>query len=291
MEASLRTVHRLGGANSLLITNSRGATIAHTAAEHASMQSANILRVICELGAKDTLSACVAETGLTPAHIAATEGDVSFLEALHELGASASFTAIDSTGQTPVHCAVSSGSGDCVRLLHRCGAQAAFEMKTGGIDLISLAWEHIHNFQDPDDPYFDDDVLLALFECLGPRVRLEHKQEWLHYSLEKKVKLASDEEAAASLDLVGFRENILHGLCTQLGVESNGQVAEQEVQHVSVRFQGENSEGDGLKREWFEIATNELLQPDFGLFCSRDGGRTLQPNPHAAVAAGALSLQ
>jgi hypothetical protein len=189
-----------------------------------------------------------------------------------------------------VHRAVSSGSGDCVRLLHRCGAQAAFEMETGGIDLFFLAWDYVRALEDDDEGYFDDDVLLALFECLGPRVRLEDKQEWLHYCLERKVKLAGDEEAAASLDLVGFRENILHGLCTQLGVESNGQVAEQEVQHVSVRFQGENSEGDGLKREWFEIATNELLQPDFGLFCSRDGGRTLQPNPHAAVAAGGAFL-
>jgi hypothetical protein len=30
----------------------------------------------------------------------------------------------------------------------------------------------------------------------------------------------------------------------------------------------------------------ELLSPDRGLFRRKDGGRTLEPNPHSAVAAG-----
>ena len=48
--------------------------------------------------------------------------------------------------------------------------------------------------------------------------------------------------------------------------------------------------GDGVRREWFNVVADELLQPDCGLFLSKDGGRTLQPNPHSQLAAGADHL-
>ena len=48
--------------------------------------------------------------------------------------------------------------------------------------------------------------------------------------------------------------------------------------------------GDGVRREWFNVVAGELLQPDCGLFLSKDGGRTLQPNPHSQLAAGADHL-
>ena len=34
----------------------------------------------------------------------------------------------------------------------------------------------------------------------------------------------------------------------------------------------------------------EMLSAQHGLFLSKDGGRTLQPNPHAALAVGGTSL-
>ena len=46
-------------------------------------------------------------------------------------------------------------------------------------------------------------------------------------------------------------------------------------------FDGEAAEGDGVRREWFQQATKEMIDPNRGLFKSLDGGRTLQPNPEA----------
>ena len=43
---------------------------------------------------------------------------------------------------------------------------------------------------------------------------------------------------------------------------------------------------DGLRREWFGLATAEMLDPNRGLFASSDGNRTLQPSPQSAAIAG-----
>jgi hypothetical protein len=55
---------------------------------------------------------------------------------------------------------------------------------------------------------------------------------------------------------------------------------------AQIRFAGEVGSGAGLRREWFGVIMKEMLDPGRGLFLSKDGGRTLQPNPHSATAAG-----
>ena len=55
-------------------------------------------------------------------------------------------------------------------------------------------------------------------------------------------------------------------------------------------YDGEAAAGDALRREWFGLATAEMLDPTRGLFTSIDGNRTLQPNPDSAKLAGADHL-
>jgi E3 ubiquitin-protein ligase HACE1 len=59
---------------------------------------------------------------------------------------------------------------------------------------------------------------------------------------------------------------------------------------IGVRFEGENGTGDGLRREWFDGIVSEMLDLTRGLFISKDGGRSLVPNPHSATTAGADHL-
>ena len=89
------------------------------------------------------------------------------------------------------------------------------------------------------------------------------------------------------LDLVANRDDLLAGLCAQLGVDeaaaTAGQLAAGGVARaapLAVQFAGENAVGDGVRREWFNQVAGELLQPDCGLFLSKDGGRTLQVVTH-----------
>ena len=74
----------------------------------------------------------------------------------------------------------------------------------------------------------------------------------------------------------------LQGLCEQLGV--HGREVSATAQPLAVRFAGENAEGDGVRRDWISTASAELLNPEFGLFSSSDGFRTISPNPHTQAA-------
>ncbi len=85
----------------------------------------------------------------------------------------------------------------------------------------------------------------------------------------------------AAIELIVHRDDMLQGLCDALGVhETTGQVSAQ-AGSLSVMFDGEAAEGDGVQREWFGQTTKEMIDPNRGLFRSLDGGRTLQPNPES----------
>jgi E3 ubiquitin-protein ligase HACE1 len=128
-------------------------------------------------------------------------------------------------------------------------------------------------------------VRLLLDPSLLP---LEKKQRWLHYRLEGRMQNTN----AQTLSLTSVRDDILQGMCVQLGVdETTGQIAAHTAaQALDVQFQDENGAGDGVRREWFDLVVAEMIDPDHGLFLSKDGGRTLQPNPHSELSGGADHL-
>ena len=109
------------------------------------------------------------------------------------------------------------------------------------------------------------------------------KRAWLHARLKAKVGGAD----AVKLSLVARRDNILAGLCAQLGVdETTGSLVEgTRAQQLDVTFDGEAAAGDALRREWFGQATAEMVDGRTGLF-SPDGQQTLRPNPNSATEAG-----
>jgi hypothetical protein len=78
------------------------------------------------------------------------------------------------------------------------------------------------------------------------------------------------------------RDNLLHESFT------NFQRAKKEDMHKIFRFQFQNEEGidaGGLAREWFEIVSQQLFNPDFGLFkLSGIGGETVTINPQSGFA-------
>ena len=120
---------------------------------------------------------------------------------------------------------------------------------------------------------------------------LATKERWLKGQLDAAIddpEDMSDDDGENDLAVVAVRGNVLHGLCAQLGVhETTGAVdTAASARPLRVQFLGENGSGDGIRREWFATATAEMLSLDRGLFLTKDAGRTLQPNPHSATAAG-----
>eukprot|EP00729_Bicosta_minor_P005103 gene5103-8273_t len=118
---------------------------------------------------------------------------------------------------------------------------------------------------------------------------LRGQQLWLWCNLMVAVGPNPD---ANTLQLNVQRGNMLDGLCAQFGIhETTGAVnADARAQQLNVRFAGENGDGDGLRREWFNKATAEIVDLSRGLFSSKDGGRTVQPNPESKEVAGADHL-
>ena len=131
--------------------------------------------------------------------------------------------------------------------------------------------------------------LEATYSCLledASVLDLRTKQAWLSWRLESVVESADAKE----LSLVAIRTDLLQGLCDHFGIdEQTGQLTTALPQPLQIAFAGEDSVGDGLRREWFDLTTKEILDPNSGLFVMKDG-RTLQPNPNSATAAGADHL-
>ena len=136
-----------------------------------------------------------------------------------------------------------------------------------------------------DNPHLLDNEYACLLED-ATVLDLRTKQAWLSCRLNSVV----DNAGAAELSLVATRAHLLQGLCTHLGTdEQTGELATALPQPLQIAFDGENSVGDGLRREWFDLTTKEILDPNSGLFVMKDG-RTLQPNPNSATIAGADHL-
>eukprot|EP00729_Bicosta_minor_P012229 gene12229-16414_t len=114
---------------------------------------------------------------------------------------------------------------------------------------------------------------------------LRGQQLWLWCNLMVAV---GPNPTANALQLNVQRGNMLDGLCAQFGIdETTGQVsAAARAQQLNVQFVGENGGGDGLRREWFNRATAEIVDLGKGLFSSKDLGRTVQPNAESMLAAG-----
>ncbi|XP_074752201.1 E3 ubiquitin-protein ligase HACE1 isoform X7 [Athene noctua] len=54
-------------------------------------------------------------------------------------------------------------------------------------------------------------------------------------------------------------------------------------QGIAVRFHGEEGMGQGVVREWFDILSSEIVNPDYALFTQSADGTTFQPNSNSSV--------
>ena len=190
--------------------------------------------------------------------------------AIAELMAVQGLQTLDAARKTPAEIAAGNGRIDCLRVF--MGIPGAMKQL---FDLVS---------QHPED--LEED---ARYECLLSEpglIDLKTKQTWLAWRLEQVVGDAD----ATQLSLVSDRTNVLEGLCAQLGVdEGSGHLVAGGAAlpfALDVQFLGEAGTGDGLRREWFRQTVTEMLDPSRGLFLSKDGNRTLQPNPHSEIAGG-----
>ncbi|XP_078504439.1 E3 ubiquitin-protein ligase HACE1 isoform X4 [Lissotriton helveticus] len=79
--------------------------------------------------------------------------------------------------------------------------------------------------------------------------------------------------------LLVHRDSIFRSSC-EVVFKSN---CEKLKQGIAVRFHGEEGMGQGVVREWFDILSNEIINPDYALFTQSADGTTFQPNSNSSV--------
>uniref|UniRef100_A0A671Q0C4 E3 ubiquitin-protein ligase HACE1 n=1 Tax=Sinocyclocheilus anshuiensis TaxID=1608454 RepID=A0A671Q0C4_9TELE len=79
--------------------------------------------------------------------------------------------------------------------------------------------------------------------------------------------------------LLVHRDSIFRSSCEVVSKSSN----EKLKQGIAVRFHGEEGVGQGVVREWFDILSNEIINPDYALFTQSADGTTFQPNSNSSV--------
>ncbi|XP_069743561.1 E3 ubiquitin-protein ligase HACE1 isoform X2 [Narcine bancroftii] len=79
--------------------------------------------------------------------------------------------------------------------------------------------------------------------------------------------------------LLVHRDSIFQSSCEVVSKASY----EKLKQGVAVRFHGEEGMGQGVVREWFDILSNEIINPDYALFTQSADGTTFQPNSNSSV--------
>lgn len=181
------------------------------------------------------------------------------------------------------------------------GHKAAFRV-LAGIGGAVRFWEKLAGSPgriDTDFPWLLSDPSL---------LNLRAKRAWLHARLDALVgcnAALAMERDALTLQLVARRSSPLDvsewrpgdrkgewgrhgdvGACAALSVdEATGRpFSGTAATALDVRYQGEAAAGDALRREWFEQATAEMVDPRRGLFLASQDG--LRPNPHSASSAG-----
>uniref|UniRef100_A0A4W4GYJ9 E3 ubiquitin-protein ligase HACE1 n=1 Tax=Electrophorus electricus TaxID=8005 RepID=A0A4W4GYJ9_ELEEL len=79
--------------------------------------------------------------------------------------------------------------------------------------------------------------------------------------------------------LLIHRESIFRSSCEVVSKSTN----EKLKKGIAVRFHGEEGMGQGVVREWFDILSNEIINPDYALFTQSADGTTFQPNSNSSV--------
>ncbi|XP_072316836.1 E3 ubiquitin-protein ligase HACE1 isoform X2 [Eucyclogobius newberryi] len=79
--------------------------------------------------------------------------------------------------------------------------------------------------------------------------------------------------------LLIHRDSIFRSSCEMVAKSTN----EKLKQGIAVRFHGEEGMGQGVVREWFDVLSGEIINPDYALFTQSADGSTFQPNSNSSV--------
>ncbi|KAK7497224.1 hypothetical protein BaRGS_00011518, partial [Batillaria attramentaria] len=110
------------------------------------------------------------------------------------------------------------------------------------------------------------------------RQPFESRRQWFYDNLPTPA-VAVSEENGNQPNLKVSREQLFSTSCEEILQKSPQQLKT----FLAVQFTGEEGLGQGLVREWFDLLSKELLNPDYALFTMSADGSTFQPNSNSSI--------
>lgn len=106
------------------------------------------------------------------------------------------------------------------------------------------------------------------------------RQEWFYENLHPEDYDNDMFHSPTSQEsLVIDRNRLFDSSCEELNKASPSKLKK----NISIKFEGEEGMGLGVVREWFDILSKEILNPDYGLFTQSADGCTFQPNSNSSI--------
>lgn len=145
----------------------------------------------------------------------------------------------------------------------------------------TMIFDHFHFLLDVPE-------MMTVFLPIIRKQPFESRRNWFYEKLSKDQESATqgadnspqqtpeEEEEAA---LLIHRDALFQSSCSQLLKKSPDKLKRM----LNLRFEGEEGMGQGVVREWFDVLSKEILNPDYALFTQSADGSTFQPNSNSSV--------
>ncbi|XP_045196907.2 E3 ubiquitin-protein ligase HACE1-like isoform X2 [Mercenaria mercenaria] len=144
----------------------------------------------------------------------------------------------------------------------------------------TMIFDHFHFLLDVPE-------MMTVFLPIVRKQPFESRRNWFYEKLSKDLEvetpgsdnspqpLMEEEEEA----LLITRDALFQSSCSQILKKSPDRLKRM----LNLRFDGEEGMGQGVVREWFDVLSKEILNPDYALFTQSADGSTFQPNSNSSV--------
>ncbi|KAK3097342.1 hypothetical protein FSP39_008813 [Pinctada imbricata] len=122
--------------------------------------------------------------------------------------------------------------------------------------------------------------LMSQFLHIIKAQSFDDRREWFYENLTTERERTLVHSPPQEEDIVVVkRDHMFKSSCNEMLKKSSDKLKK----GLAIKFDGEEGVGHGVVREWFDILSNEILNPDYALFTQSADGSTFQPNSNSAI--------
>ncbi|XP_060597968.1 E3 ubiquitin-protein ligase HACE1-like [Ruditapes philippinarum] len=144
----------------------------------------------------------------------------------------------------------------------------------------TVIFDHFHFLLDVPE-------MMTVFLPIVRKQPFESRRNWFYEKLSKDLEVetpGSDSSPQTALEeqedaILITRDALFQSSCSQVLKKNPDRLKRM----LNLRFDGEEGMGQGVVREWFDVLSKEILNPDYALFTQSADGSTFQPNSNSSV--------